>query len=694
MPTPTPRVPSSRPFRRLIVGLAASVLCLTVSGFAHAAPLPGSGGQDDAVALALGESHAGTFSEAGVHTYTLEAEAGQFVCGAADQISVDVVVTVFGPDGKPIEEFDGPGRGPEVFQFETPPDAAPGSYRIEVAPFEEERGDYTISLRRFEPLATTPEGRVDQVMVAYDDPHTPGGVVAVVEGGEMIFAKAYGSANLTYGIPFTVDTRTNIGSTSKQFTAYAIMLLAKEGKIDLDADVRTYLDELPDLGATVTVRHLLTHTSGYREFLNLLAMTGRRIDRGDSIARDELIRVIQRQAELQNEPGSEFNYNNTAFGLLATIVERLGDAPFPEWMKANIFEPLGMHDTMVRGDAITIVAHSAMGYVPGDGGYRNGLDLGGSMGAGGIYTTVGDLAKWVRNYHTGELGGPAIFEQMSTPYTLTNGKSTNYGFGLFMDEVRGLKRIHHGGADTAHRSMVRYYPDLDVAVITQSNNASFDGGIADTVAEAFFEEHMESEDVDDVATETADAEDFDPASFDPETFDRYAGRYEMEEVPGFILSFTREGEKYFTQATNQPQLEIVPTSPTSFKLTQVDASVTFHVGEDGAVDTLTLNQNGEHPANRVKEEPWAPTAEQMTAYTGRYYCEELETYYEVSIVDDALTLKVPRFDATPLTATSEHRFTSTFPVATADFEANDEGTIVALIAGNGRTRGLRFERVE
>jgi CubicO group peptidase (beta-lactamase class C family) len=665
----------------LVAGLAAAALGVSTL----AAP------QDAAISLALGDSHAKTFSDAGAHTYTLEAEAGQFIYGAADQVSVDVVVTVIGPDGETIKKIDGPGRGPEVFQFETD---APGRYRIEVAPFEDERGDYSISLRRFEPLASTPEGRADQLMVAYDDANTPGGVVAVVKGGEVIFARAYGSANLAYGIPFTVDTRTNIGSTSKQFTAYAIMLLAKEGKLTLDDDVRTLLPELPDLGSTVTIRHLLTHTSGYREFLNLLAMTGRRIDRGDSIDRGELIRIIQRQTELQNEPGAEFNYNNTGYGLLATIVERIGGKPFPEWMKANVFEPLGMHDTMIRGDAITIVEHSAMGYAPGEkGGYRIGPDLGGSMGAGGIYTTVGDLARWVRNYHTGELGGSEIFEQMSTPYTLTSGKSTSYGFGLFMDEVRGLKRIHHGGADTAHRSMVRYSPDLDVAVITQSNNASFDGGITDSVAEAFFGDKMKPKASADDA-ETAATETFDPASFDPELFDRYAGRFEMEEVPGFILTFLREGDQYYTQATNQPRLSIVPTSPTSFKLTQVDASVTFHKGEDDAFNALTLHQNGDHPAKRLKEEPWKPTAEQLGAYAGRYYCGELETYYTVSIEDDELKLKVPRFDAAPLKATKEHSFTGAFPVATVDFKADDTGTIVALVAGNGRARGLRFERVE
>ena len=182
---------------------------------------PAALAQQDAVKpLSLTKSHTATFEgdEAAAHNYTITAEAGTFICGAADQQTVDVKVRIFDADGEQLGEFDGPARGPEVFTFEA---EAAGDYRIEVSPFEDERGNYAISLRRVEPVASTPEGKVDQLMVAYDDPHTPGGVVAVVKEGELVFAKAYGAANLAYGIPWDVDTCTNIGSTSKQFTAYA-----------------------------------------------------------------------------------------------------------------------------------------------------------------------------------------------------------------------------------------------------------------------------------------------------------------------------------------------------------------------------------------------------------------------------------------------------------------------------------------
>jgi CubicO group peptidase (beta-lactamase class C family) len=320
--------------------------------------------------------------------YVLDTELDYFVRGQVDQLSVDVVVRILGPDGRVLRTIDGPARGPERFQFETD---AEGAYQIEVSPFEEEEGEFVVTLDRLEPVATDPEQLADQLLSAYAGEDSPGAVVSVFRDGETIFSRAYGMANLTYGIPFEVGTRSNIGSTSKQFTAFAVMLLVERGELSLDDDVREHIPELPDLGETVTVRNLLTHTSGYREFLNLLLMTGRRLDHGDFIDREELISIVQRQPALQNSPGTEFNYNNTAFGLAAVIVERISDLSFPEFMEENVFGPIGMTRTMVRPSPEHIVEGKAEGYTPGDGTYREIGDLGGAIGAGGIYSTVGDL---------------------------------------------------------------------------------------------------------------------------------------------------------------------------------------------------------------------------------------------------------------------------------------------------------------
>ena len=634
--------------------------------------------------LAVGESHG----------YALALDSGRFVAGEAMQDGIDLQVVIVSPQGDTLSRFDSPNgtQGPEPFQFTS---EAAGDFRVVIAPFETATGSgrYTLTVRQVEPVATTPAGRVDQLMgrVRAEDP----GVVAVmVRNGEVVYRKAWGLANLTHRIPFTPDTRTNIGSTSKQFTAFAILLLADQGRLTLDDDVRKHIPELPDFGKTVTVRHLLTHTTGYREFLNALAMTGRRIDFGDYIDRDEIIALVKRQPELQNDPGAEFNYNNTAFALAAMIVERVGGKPFPEWMKENVFQPLGMSATLVRATPGEIIENSAQGYVPLTGGWREAQDIGGSMGAGGIYTTVDDLVSWLRNFRTVTVGRPDFFTQMSTRNVLTTGDTSEYGLGLFVDRWRGLKRVSHGGADIAHRSAFVYYPDVDAGVIVQSNNASFNpAAAADEIAELFLADALaKSADAVTAAAAAAAAAPFDPARFDAARFDAFAGRYELAEMKGFILSFTRRDGRFFTQATGQPEIEMTPTSDSTFAIERVGAAITFHREPDGSVKRLTLDQNGLHPAVRLVDDAGPVAMPPLTDYVGRYFSAELETFVDIALAGDSLMLSGRRTPPLHLKHGSGENFTGGQPIATVTFERDATGKVVAFRAGSGRTRDIIFKK--
>ena len=248
--------------------------------------------------------------------------------------------------------------------------------------------------------------RIDELFARFDET-TPGVAVGVVKDGELVFARSAGMADLTFAVPFTVDTPTNIGSTAKQFTGFALALLHERGALSLDDDIRTYIPELPDFGETVTLRHLASHTSGYREFLNALALAGRLLDKGDWIDPDEAIELVVRQPALQNAPGAEWNYNNTGYLLLARVIEQVTDRPFAEWMKDEVFEPLGMHDSLLRPAPDVIVRGGSTGYVKTEDGWLEARDLGGALGAGSMYTTIGDMARWMRHLGRFELGGDA-----------------------------------------------------------------------------------------------------------------------------------------------------------------------------------------------------------------------------------------------------------------------------------------------
>lgn len=535
---------------------------------------------------------------------------------------------------------------------------------------------------------TSIQQKIDQWIEPYNNSYTPGGVILVMRDGAVIFQKAFGMANLQHNIAFTETTITNIGSTSKQFTAFAISMLQKQGLLDFSDDIRKYIPDLPDLGNTVTLAHLISHTSGYREFFNTLMMTGMNI--ADQISRSEVVPMIQRQPELQSVPGEVWNYNNTGYILLAMVVEKVTGEPFDKWMKEHVFEPLDMFNTLVRMDPRQVIRGSAQGYGNEEqDNFQELTDLYVSTGAGGIYTTIDDLAKWIGNYFNPVLGDKSIVDQMTSPYILNSGEKTNYGFGLMIDKLNGLDRFQHGGADLAHRSQFFVFPTISGAVVFLSNYAGISQDIPVKVAELFFADVMD--------TRKDDGFNYDReyTEFVPEKFDDFAGRFALEVAPDFVMEFAREGNKYFTQATNQPRFVLFPGSDSTFFLKVVRAGVTFHRNEEGKVNNITLHQNGLHKANRIKEAAWKPSTEDIAAYPGRYFSEELETYYSIVLNDsNRLVLRHRRTDDNLLKEAKPDMFNGSMPISVISFTRDGQGNITGFKASNGRTTDVWFTKLE
>ncbi len=287
-----------------------------------------------------------TLSGEARHVFTLDVPARTFVSGAVVQETVDAVVEVMGPDGVRVASFDGPARGPETFTFTA---ATAGRYRIVVHAFEGATGRVTVAVDRAEPVATTPAGRADQAFAAVARPDVPATVVRLSQGGRVVYERAWGAADLALGVPATTETRVNIASVSKQFTAFALASLAADGRLSLGDSLRRWVPEMPVVtpaeGGPVTLRHLLTHTSGLREILNARLLTGWNL--GDRLGEGAALALARRQPSPQNPPGAAFNYNNTGYMLAALAAERATATPFPEWMQAHVFAPLGMAHTSV-----------------------------------------------------------------------------------------------------------------------------------------------------------------------------------------------------------------------------------------------------------------------------------------------------------------------------------------------------------
>ena len=654
--------------RRITATVALSLLC---AGAANAQQAP---------QLKLGTPARATLAANDTLRYALDLPKGRFIAGRVDQDSVDATVTITGPDGKRVQGATHVGRGaPEAFAFAT--DTA-GRYVIAVTSAKAGKGGAVrVQLTRSEPVATTPEGKVAQAAaLLYKD--TPGAVVGVIKWGKLVFAKGYGSADLSHDIPFTPETPTNIGSSTKQLTGFALALLASRGKLSLDDPVQKYIPELKTFDKPITVRHLLTHTTGYREFINTLLIEGRQVLEGDYIAPDEAIKVINRQPTLQNEPGAEFNYNNSAFSLASIVIERVSGRPYAEFMRDEIFLPLGMTKTWVRANPGQIIPNRTVGYIPGDFGFREVRALYGSAGAGGIYTTPGDVAKWMHNWKTAQLGGPAVVKEATTSFVLNSGKPSVYGYGIFLDSIRGLRRWQHGGNDVAHSSTFVYYPDLDAGYVVFSNYQGVPGNLANVVQDAFFGQYMKA------APARATAAGSEAVDVPTATLQRYAGRYEMTTLGGMLLTVEQQGGQLRLELPGQPALPLRPTSTTAFEVVGAPATITFNAAADGTVDGITFHQDGDHPGKHVVEKPV-----DLASYTGRYYSEELETFYDLSVEKGQLVIHHRRFGTEVLTHTTDDSFSGALPVSSVVFKRDAQGNVTGFEAGNGRARGIVFTKV-
>ncbi|HEY0304992.1 MAG TPA: serine hydrolase domain-containing protein [Longimicrobiales bacterium] len=422
------------------------------------------------------------------HTYTLTLPAKYFVSGAADQRTADIIVKVFDPTGRQIGFWDGPARGDEAFKFNT---RVAGDYRIEISAFERDSGAYALRIKRAEPFATEPAARVAQIMSDYDTT-TPGGVVAVVRSGKVVFARGYGMANLEHGIRNTPETVYHMASVSKQFTAFAILLLANEGKLSLDDDIRKHLPDMPDFGTPVTIRHLIHHTSGIRDQWTLWSMAGGRMD--DVITHNDLMNLLRRQKELNFTPGAENLYSNSGYTLLSEIVARVSKQPFGEFMKKNVFEPLGMKNTQVYDDHERLVKGRADSYrrAQGSWSWSKAVLSYANRGATSLYSTAPDLALWLDNFRTGKVGGMKVVQQMQERGVLNKGDTINYAIGVVVDKDRGLRTIAHGGADAGFRTSVAFYPEVETGIVVLGNEASMNTfQVSSDVAEAFMGDKMQ-----------------------------------------------------------------------------------------------------------------------------------------------------------------------------------------------------------
>jgi CubicO group peptidase (beta-lactamase class C family) len=526
--------------------------------------------------------------------------------------------------------------------------------------------------------------KVDQLFAPWDKAESPGAAIAVIKDGAVVYKHGYGSANLEYNIPITAQTVFHVASVSKQFTAFAIVLLANQGKLSLDDDIRKHLPEVPDFGKKITIRHLIHHTSGMRDQWTLLGMAGWRLD--DVITKEHIMKMVRYQKELNFDPGAEHLYSNTGYTLLAVIVERVSGQSFRDYAEANIFKPLGMTNTHFHDDHEEIVKNRAYSYVPA--GANRGFKAAplnyANVGATSLFTTAEDLARWMINFEDQKIGGADAIKQMQQPGALNGGKPLTYAFGLSLGQYRGLSTVGHAGGDAAYRSFVFWFPAQRFGVVVLSNFGSLNPQqMAMRIADVYLAGKLATEPPKPtVAERTA-------VKVDPATLESYAGRYLLDGRT--LVTITKEGDKLMGQPGGSPKAEMIPQSNNTFFVKEANSEVTFERDEKGNVVRFAMkNETQSQTAKRLN----APaTAAQLAPFAGDYYSPELGTSYTLLVTDGKLVARHRRHDDISLTELDGDLFSGNrWFFQTVQFTRDNEKRITGFRLTSGRVRNLRFER--
>ena len=524
-------------------------------------------------------------------------------------------------------------------------------------------------------LQTDRAARVDEIFKEYSRPGSPGCAVGVYQDDKIALTRAYGMANLDHDISLSPSSVFHVASVSKQFTAAAILLLAQDGKLSLDDEVRKHVPELPDFGKPVTIRHLLNHTGGIRDQWTLLGLGGWRYSR-DLITDADVLSLLSKQKELNFAPGERHLYSNSGFTLLAVIVSRVSGKTFREFTTERIFAPLGMTHTHFRDNFNEIVKNQAYGYARQRDTFVLSTTNFDTAGATSLLTTVEDLSKWFNNFDSHAVGGQRFADALLERGALNSGQRIEYASGISHGTYRGLPTVGHGGADAGYRAAFVRFPQQRFGVSVLCNLAQANpSALANSVADVYLADVLKPM--------TTPALNNDPEVPVPaEDLKKLAGTYWNDALPA-ARRFVFENGRLEAAGSPTQRIPLKSLGNGRFVLTAPPgAYVTFEgdTARTGAAPT------GGDVFTRAA--PFAPSATELAAYTGIYRSDEIEPSFQIVLKKDRLVLE--RLKATPAELDPLVADTFSSQAGVIKFTRDARGRVTGFVLEAGRIRGMKF----
>lgn len=517
--------------------------------------------------------------------------------------------------------------------------------------------------------------RVDSVFAPWSRTTTPGCAVGVDRGGMPLLRRAYGMSNLEAGTPWTVGTISESGSVAKQFTAGAIVLLARDGVLSLDDDISRWIPEVNGLGKRITIRHLLTHTSGLPDRYLLHDVAGRPAGVVDH-PNAEVVEIVSHLRDLNFDPGEDYLYSNTGYVVAATILERAGGKSLQAFTAARIFGPLGMSNSRWREDHRVVVPGRAAAYSgTATAGFRNDHPFTRVFGSGGLNTTVEDFLKWEAALQAGAGPWGAVRDSLERMGRLNDGTELTYGLGVSADRWRGIRRVSHTGSTGGYRAALYRYPEQNVAVALLCN-----GGAANPAALATSVSAI-------VLGGALAAVPPEPAAVpvDSVTLGVVAGIYHAPRTEEILVLVVRNGQLVDSVAS----APLIPTAADRFKYRGSNRTLrVIHAPSPALLVEAPNTRSVEyHPVQRPALDPAG-----LAGYAGEYVSPELGARFRIVARGDSLLLDRGRQGTDRLRPVYRDGF-EIANTGLARFTRDARGRITGFVVWAGRVRHLRFDRV-
>jgi CubicO group peptidase (beta-lactamase class C family)/D-alanyl-D-alanine dipeptidase len=529
-------------------------------------------------------------------------------------------------------------------------------------------------------LSVADRQSIDAVFKDYNAPHAPGCALGVFRNGHIAYGRGYGWADLEHHVPITTASLFDIGSTSKQFAAASIALLAEDHKLAFTDDVRKYIPELPEYGTTITIDNLMRHTSGLRDYNGLLVLAGHSFE--EVTTDSQALALITRQRHLNFPPGSRYEYSNTGFFLLSVIVHRVSGQTLADFARARIFRPLGMTHTLYRNRAAMLIPNRAMGYAPNDSGFKNSMSNWEQTGDGAVQLSIDDALRWDENFYHPTVGGQWLVDQLQARGTLANGDSINYARGLFVHPYRGLRRIEHGGDWIGYHAAYARFPDQHTSIVVLCNSDGISpDGLSDRVADIVLAKDFPAKAL--AATTASHAK---PSTVPSLATSRLVGSYfdsTTDEVYGVVDTGGGTPALKFAGRT----FPLQATGLSTFAVPGLPVSVTFSVGDTGPARALRLEVASEDRPEATRFTPATPTPDSLRAYAGPYDSPELGVSWSVTVDKDHLVLAGP-IPVVEIAGSLEPAMTDGFTAPGAFIRFTRDGFELSA----SRMKGIRFDR--